>query len=163
MDASRDQLDRVDRARLVDSGGTRDDRPSWNLGRAKQGDAIRVDSTSSWCRRQVCKCGCFNHGNVCSREHDDRQGSLEVSAVAEMGNLKKSIVRLRASRTDRVGDRGTPEVEGQVEGSVESPERESALRESVSLQSPLTLCTGNGLTDVGASDSMNNVEKEQRD
>ena len=75
-------------------------RPSWNQGRAKQGDAIQVDSTSSRCRRQVCKCGCFNHGYVCSSEHDDRLGSLEVSAVAVMGNLR-STVRLRASRTDR--------------------------------------------------------------
>ena len=46
-----------------------------------------------------------------SSERDDRQGSLEVSAVAMMGNLR-SAVRLRKSRTDRVGDRGTPEVEG---------------------------------------------------
>ena len=113
MDASRDQLDRVDRARLVESGGARDDSPSWNLGRAKQGDAIRVDSTSSRCRRQVCKCACCNHGNVCSNEHDDRLGSLEVSAVAVMGSLR-STVRLRTSRTDRVGDRGTPEVESQA-------------------------------------------------
>ena len=89
MGKSRDQLDRVDRARLVESGGARDDSASWNLGRAKQGDAIRVDSASSWCRRQVCKCGCFNHGNVISSERDDRLGSLEVSAVAVMGNLKK--------------------------------------------------------------------------
>ena len=69
-------------------------------------------------RRQVCKCGCFNRGNVISSERDDRLGSLEVSAVAVMGNLR-STVRLRTSRTDRVGDRGTPEVEGQVKGSVE--------------------------------------------
>ena len=46
MNASRDQLDRVDRARLVESCGTRDDSPSWNLGRAKQGGTIRVDGTS---------------------------------------------------------------------------------------------------------------------
>ena len=46
MDASRDQLDRVDRARLVESGGARNDSLSWNLSRAKQGEAIRVDSTS---------------------------------------------------------------------------------------------------------------------
>ena len=36
-----------------------------------------------------------------------------------MGNLR-STARLRKSGTDRVGDRGTPEVEGQVKGSVES-------------------------------------------
>ena len=47
MDASRDQLDRVDRGRLAESSGARDDRPSWNLRRVKQGDAIRVDSTCS--------------------------------------------------------------------------------------------------------------------
>ena len=64
-------------------------------------------------------CGCFNHGNVISSERDDRLGSLENSAVAVMGNLR-STVRLRTSRTDRVGDRGTPKVEGQVKGSVES-------------------------------------------
>ena len=113
MDASRDQLDRVDRSRLVESGGSRDASLSWNLSRVKQGDAIRVDSTCSQCRGQVCKCGCFNRGNVISSEHDNRLGSLEVSAVAVMGNLR-SIVRLRTSRTDRVGDRGTPEVESQM-------------------------------------------------
>ena len=43
MNASHDQMDRVDRARLVESGGARDDSPSWNLGRVKQGDTIRVD------------------------------------------------------------------------------------------------------------------------
>ena len=31
MDASHDQMDRVDRARLVDSSGARADSPSWNL------------------------------------------------------------------------------------------------------------------------------------
>ena len=46
MNASHDQMDRVDRARLVESGGARDDSPSWNLGRVKQGDTIRVDSAS---------------------------------------------------------------------------------------------------------------------
>ena len=113
MDASRDQLDRVDQSCLVESGGARDDSLSWNQSRVKQGDAIRVDNTCSRRRRQVCKCGCFNRGNVTSSERDDRLGSLEVSAVAVMGNLR-SIVRLRASRTDRVGDRGTPEVESQM-------------------------------------------------
>ena len=54
-----------------------------------------------------------------SSERDDRLGSVENSAVAVMGNLR-STVRLRTSRTDRVGDRGTPKVEGQVKGSVES-------------------------------------------
>ena len=51
-----------------------------------------------------------------SSERDDRLGSLEVSAVAVIRNLR-STVRLRTTRTDRVGDRGTPEVEGQVKGS----------------------------------------------
>ena len=40
MNASYDQTDRVDRARLVESCGARDDSPSWNLGRAKQSDTI---------------------------------------------------------------------------------------------------------------------------
>ena len=31
MNASHDQMDRVDRARLVESGGARDDSPSRNL------------------------------------------------------------------------------------------------------------------------------------
>ena len=39
-------MDRVDRVRLVESGGARDDSPSWNLGRVKQGDTIRVDGAS---------------------------------------------------------------------------------------------------------------------
>ena len=46
MNASHDQTDRVDRARLVEPCGARDESPSWNLGRAKQGDTIRVDGTS---------------------------------------------------------------------------------------------------------------------
>ena len=50
---------------------------------------------------------------MCSSEHDDRLGSLEVLAVTVMGNLR-STERLGTSRTDRVGDRGTPEVEGQT-------------------------------------------------
>ena len=122
MDASRDQLDRFDRSRLVESGGARDDSLSRNLSRVKQGDAIRVDSSCSRCRRQVCKCGCFSRGNVISSERDDRLGSLEVSAVAVMGNLR-SAARLRTSRADRVGDRGTREVESRIKGSVESSER----------------------------------------
>ena len=39
-------MDRVDRARLVESGGARDDSP--NLRRVKQGDTIRVDGASAW-------------------------------------------------------------------------------------------------------------------
>ena len=46
MNASQDQTDHVDRARLVESCGARDESPSWNLGRAKQGDKIREDGTS---------------------------------------------------------------------------------------------------------------------
>ena len=46
MTASHDQMDRVDRARLVESGGARDESPSWNLSRVKQGDTIRVDGES---------------------------------------------------------------------------------------------------------------------
>ena len=46
MNASHDLTDHVDRARLVDSCGARDDSPSWNLDRAKQGDKIREDGTS---------------------------------------------------------------------------------------------------------------------
>ena len=61
----------------------------------------------------------LHRGNVISSERDDRLGSLEVSAVAVTRNLR-STVRLRTTRTDRVGDRGTPEVEGQVKGSAES-------------------------------------------
>ena len=46
MNASHDLSDCVDRARLVRSGGARDDSLSWNLGRAKQGDTFRVDGMS---------------------------------------------------------------------------------------------------------------------
>ena len=46
MNASQDQTDRVDRARWMESCGARDDSPSWNLGREKQGDKIRVGGTS---------------------------------------------------------------------------------------------------------------------
>ena len=46
MNASHGQTDRVGRARLVESCGARDDSPSWNLGRATQGDTIRADGTS---------------------------------------------------------------------------------------------------------------------
>ena len=87
-------------------------------------------------------------------ERDDRLGSLEVSAVAVVGNLRSTVL-LRTSRNDRVGDRGTPEVEGQAKGSVESSEKACCESE----QSPLTMCTGNGLTDVEASDSVCNVER----
>ena len=43
MNASHDLTDHVDRARLVESCGARDDSPSWNLSRAKQGNTIRAD------------------------------------------------------------------------------------------------------------------------
>ena len=46
MNASHDQTDHVDRARLVESCGAHDDSPSWKLGRATQGDTTRVDGTS---------------------------------------------------------------------------------------------------------------------
>ena len=72
----------------------------------------------------MCNCGCFNQGNLCSSEHDDRQGSLEVSAVAVMENLK-STVRLRASKNDRVEDRGTPEVEAQTKNKCSNEGEES--------------------------------------
>ena len=52
MNASQGQMNRVDRTRLVESGGARDDSPSWNLGRAKQGDTIRVGGMSPRYRRQ---------------------------------------------------------------------------------------------------------------
>ena len=61
MDASHDLPDRVDRARLVESRGARDDSPSWNLGRAKQGDTIRVDGTSSRGGAQGCVSKCSKH------------------------------------------------------------------------------------------------------
>ena len=44
--SSNDQMDRVDRARLVDSCGARDDSPSRNLGPARQGDTVRVGGAS---------------------------------------------------------------------------------------------------------------------
>ena len=49
---SHDRMDRVNRTRLVESGGARDDSPSWNLGCAKQGGTIRADGTSPRSRRQ---------------------------------------------------------------------------------------------------------------
>ena len=52
MNASHDLSDSVDRARLVRSGGARDDSPSWNLGGAKQGDTIIVDGMSPQGRGQ---------------------------------------------------------------------------------------------------------------
>ena len=52
MNANEGQMDRVDRARLVEFGGARDDSPSWNLGRAKQGDTMRVDGMSPRALRQ---------------------------------------------------------------------------------------------------------------
>ena len=46
MNASHDQMDRVDRARLAKSCGSCDDSPSWNLGRVKQGGhSPEVDGT----------------------------------------------------------------------------------------------------------------------
>ena len=47
-----DWMDCVNRTRLVESGGARDDRPCWNLGCAKQGGTIRADGTSPRSRRQ---------------------------------------------------------------------------------------------------------------
>ena len=50
--ASQGQMDHVHRSRLVESGGARDDSPSWNLSRAKQGNTIQVDGVSPQYRRQ---------------------------------------------------------------------------------------------------------------
>ena len=50
INASRDQTEHVDRARLVESCGARDDSPSWNLGREKQGNTIRVNGMGSQAR-----------------------------------------------------------------------------------------------------------------
>ena len=50
---SHDRMDRASRTRLVESGGARDDSPSWNLGRAKQGDSIRADGTNPQSRCQM--------------------------------------------------------------------------------------------------------------
>ena len=61
MNASHDLADSVDQARLVRSGGARDDSPSWNLGRAKQGDTIRVDDTSPRGRGQGSVSECSKH------------------------------------------------------------------------------------------------------
>ena len=46
MNASHDQTDHADRARLLESRGARDDSPSSKLGLAKQDDTIPVDGTS---------------------------------------------------------------------------------------------------------------------
>ena len=40
---AQDQVDHVDRGRLAETCGTRDESPSSNLGRGKQVEAIRVD------------------------------------------------------------------------------------------------------------------------
>ena len=69
MDASRDQLDRVDLARLVESGGARDDSPSWNLGRVKQGDTIRVDGAGPRGSRARGREG--DRGGVLQRARED--------------------------------------------------------------------------------------------
>ena len=61
MNASHDLSDSVDRARLVRSGGARDDSPSWNLGRAKQGGTIREDGMSPRGRGQGSVSECSKH------------------------------------------------------------------------------------------------------
>ena len=49
---SHDRMDRVNRTRLVESSGARDDSPSWNVGRAEQGGTIQADGRSPRSRRQ---------------------------------------------------------------------------------------------------------------
>ena len=39
-------MDRAHRTHVVESGGARDDSPSWNLGRAKLNDTLRADGTN---------------------------------------------------------------------------------------------------------------------
>ena len=52
MDASHDQMDRVDRSRVVESCGSRGDSLSWNLSRGKQDETIRVDGINPQVRGQ---------------------------------------------------------------------------------------------------------------
>ena len=79
MDASHDLSERVDQARLLESGGACDS-PSWNLGRAKQGDTIRVDGTSSRGRGQgASECQASERERGRMHDHGERRECDETS------------------------------------------------------------------------------------
>ena len=80
---------------MVESCGARDDSPSWNLGRAKQGDTIQVDGTSPRGRGQVDvkeseQGGCFRvqHGQV-QGQAAERDAQLADPAARESTARRK--------------------------------------------------------------------------
>ena len=72
--------------------------------------------------------------------------------------LQRQQIRLRTSWTDRVGDRGTPEVEGQVKRSAELTKARAVIVESTKLRlrGGMQIIT----LDVEASESINNVKAQ---
>ena len=93
MNASQGQMDHVDRSRLAESRGARDDSPSWNLGRAKQGDTIQVDGMNPRYRWQkLGASGCSKHkakplnesaAGCTINENDVRMTTGEFSPISE--------------------------------------------------------------------------------
>ena len=107
-------MDRVNRTRLVESGGARDDSPSWNLGRAKQGDTLRVDGTIPRCRWQ--------EDVKQSSRGQKRQGEEELAARAEE-QLLDADVEMPTHKSWRVED-----VVG--EAAVAAPEQMNSFAQS---------------------------------
>ena len=102
MNASHDLTDHVDRARLVESCGARDDSPSWNLGRAKQGDTTREDGTSPRGRGQE---DVKESDKVCFRVQVGQvQGQVVVREVqsADPSSLGRARQYARPRRTTRL-------------------------------------------------------------
>ena len=87
MNASDDQTDHDDRARLVDSCGARDDSPSSNLVRAKQGDTIRVDGTSPRGRGQ-------EDVKKSERERGVLQSATKATTRGKTKEIDASVTRL---------------------------------------------------------------------
>ena len=95
MNASHDQTDHVDRARLVDSCGARDDSPCWNLGRAKQDDTIRVDGSSPQSRGQQ---DVKESGSKCFRAQQAKPLSGMLSQLTQQ--LWESATRCKTKEND---------------------------------------------------------------
>ena len=89
-------MDRVDRARLVEPGGARDDSPSWNLGRVKLGDTIRVDGRvhgvkgkRTWKESEK---GCFRVQRAQGQAANESAGGRKTKESSEGPSVDENII-----------------------------------------------------------------------
>ena len=87
--APKPRMDRVCRTRLAKSCGSRDDSPSWNLSRVKQGGAIRV---TTWI-----------HGGEGVRWRSGRRVAVRQQDDAQVDQTNQCIEATGAARSEQLG------------------------------------------------------------